>query len=192
MPAPARAFPAAVTTAIGVAGFATRYAQVDTDHGFGSSLVISAHGDYPLTRRLGLLAEVMVAPLAKQRAEHPDFGRVVRDKIIIFGAHAGIGGRLKPGAPVFLEVGGGVSVATKHALPDADGQPVEPHAGFTIGYDASPFGRSNFRISYSGRVTAVATPDAADLEARSMAYDQVIRIGLRFVPSRAPALRGRP
>ena len=39
-----------------------------------------------------------------------------------------LAGRLKPAAPVFFQLGGGMTMATKHAFPNAEGSPVEPHA----------------------------------------------------------------
>lgn len=195
VPVPERAFPAAITTSIGIASFSDRYVQdvSGVEYAFGGSLALSVRGDMPLTRRVGFLTELMVAPLAKQRAEHPLFGRSVQDGVVVVvAAHAGLGGRLKPAAPVFFEVGGGVTMATKHALPDADGRSIEPHAGFTIGYDARPFGRSNIRFTYTGRLGLIDEPDDPTIEAKSMAYDQVIQIGLRFVPSRVAIRRARP
>ena len=191
---PATAFPAAITTSVGFIAFAPRYDQATTgaDYSFGSSLALGLRGDYPLTRRLGLLAEVMVAPLAKQRSEHPELGRTVYDKIIVYGFHAGIGGRLKPGAPVFFQLGGGLTSASKHAFPEAEGTPMEPHAGFTIGYDASVFGRSNIRLTYSGRFASPDAPDEESIESKSMVFDHVVQVGLRYVPSRTPVRRARP
>ena len=192
---PARAFPVALTTSLGVASFSPRYEQpaTRTKYGFGSSLVITARGDYPLTRRLGLTGELSVAPLAKQRADHREFGRVVHGKLLVLGADAGIAGRFKPGAPVYFQVGGGAILATKHALPGADGQAFEPYAGFTVGYDARPFGRSNIRVSYSGRIAAADIPDTGEDMGpwvTNAAFDQVLQVGIRFVPSRPATLGG--
>src|SRR5688500_17993042 len=76
---PATAFPPAITTSLGFAAFAPRDEDPvsGTEYSFGSSLSLTARGDYPLTRGLGLSGELMVAPLAKQRIEHPEFGRTV-------------------------------------------------------------------------------------------------------------------
>lgn len=189
VPPPAAAFPPAITSSVGIAAFAPRYESSvsGTEFSYGSSLVLAARADYPLTRRLGLAAEVMVAPLAKQRVQAPDIGRTVGDNIMVYGFHAGVSGRLKPGAPVFFQVGAGLTMASKHAHPDADGRPLEPHGGLTIGYDGSAFGRSNIRVTYSARL---ALPDAPDdttlpIDEKSVALDHVIQVGLRFVPSRA-------
>lgn len=192
---PARAFPLAITTSAGLASYSPRYQQPDTrtKYGFGSSLVISARGDLPLTRRLGLMGEISAAPLAKQRADHGEFGPVVHDGLIVLGVEAALAGRFKPGAPVFFAVGGGTLMASKHALPNAEGRPVEPYAGITVGYDASQFGRSNIRITYSARIAAADIPEPPGgtryPAATNAAFDQVLQVGLRFVPSR-PAVRG--
>ena len=194
VPPPTTAFAPSITTALGFAAFAPRYAAPvsGTEYSFGSSLAVTARADYPLTRRLGFSGELMVAPLAKQRVEHPEFGRTVADNIIVFGLHAGLAGRLKPAAPVFFQVGGGLTMATKHAYPDVEGRPLEPHAGFTVGYDGAPFGRANIRVTYSARFAFAGMPDDVAVEKKSAALDQVVQIGLRFVPSRAPVRRAGP
>ncbi len=198
VPPPATAFAPSITTSLGFAAFAPRYeAPVSrTEYGFGSSLAVTARGDYPLSRRLGMSGELMVAPLAKQRVEHPEFGRTVADDVILFGFHAGLAGRLKPAAPVFFQVGGGLTMATKHAFPDAEGSAMEPHAGLTVGYDGGVFGRANIRVTYSARFAFVDVPedlpDAASVEKKSSALDHVVQVGLRFVPSRTPVRRAGP
>ena len=194
VPPPATAFAPSITTSLGFAAFAPRYVGSGTrfEYSFGSSLAVTARADYPLTRRLGFTGEVMVAPLAKQRIEDPEFGRTVADNLIVFGAHAGVAGRLKPAAPVFFQLGAGVTMATKHAVPDVDGQPVEPHAGVTVGYDGAPFGRANIRVTYSARLAFADMPDDVDLEKKSAALDHVVQVGLRFVPSRTPVRRAGP
>lgn len=196
VPPPATAFPPSITTSIGLAAFSPRYESSVTgsEYSYGSSVSISLRADYPLTRRVGLSAEAMVAPLAKQRVETPNFGRTVGDDIIVYGIHAGLAGRLKPGAPVFFQVGGGLTTASKHAHPEADGSPMEPHAGLTIGYDGSVFGRANIRVTYSARLASVDAPDdvTVPLDEKSMAFDQVVQVGLRFVPSRVSVRRAGP
>ena len=198
VPPPATAFAPSITTSLGFAAFAPRYeAPVSrTEYSFGSSLAITARGDYPLSRRLGVSGELMVAPLAKQRLENPEFGRTVADNITVFGFHAGLAGRLKPAAPVFFQLGGGLTMATKHAYPDADGSAMEPHAGLTVGYDGGAFGRANIRVTYSARLAFVDAPDnlpdAATVEEKSSALDHVVQVGLRFVPSRTPVRRAGP
>jgi len=198
VPPPATAFPPAITASLGFAAFAPRYAEPisGTKYSFGSSIAITARGDYPLSRRVGLTGELMVAPLGKQRIEDPVAGRTVEGKLIVFGFHAGLAGRLKPAAPVFFQVGGGMTMATKHALPGAEGSPIEPHAGLTIGYDGSVFGRANVRVTYSARLAFPdlpdAVPDGATIEKESTALDQVLQVGLRFVPSRTPVRGAGP
>src|SRR5687768_11403110 len=73
---PATAFPPAITTSLGFAAFAPRYEEPvsGTEYSFGSSLALTARADYPLTRRVGLSGELLVAPLAKQRIEDPVAG----------------------------------------------------------------------------------------------------------------------
>ena len=194
LPPPATAFAPSITTSLGFAAFSPRYEApgTGTEYSFGSSLAITARADYPLTRRLGFSGELMVAPLAKQRVEHPEFGRTVADNVLVFGFHAGLAGRLKPAAPVFFQIGGGLTMATKHAFPDTEGQPMEPHAGLTVGYDAAPFGRANLRVTYSARLALSEMPDDVDLDKKSTALDHVVLVGLRFVPSRAPVRRAGP
>jgi hypothetical protein len=195
---PATSFAPSITTALGFAAFAPRYEEPATgrEYGFGSSLALTAKADYPLSRRLGFSGELMVAPLAKQRIEDPVAGRTVLEKMLVFGFHAGLAARLKPAAPVFFQVGGGMTMATKHALPDAEGSPIEPHAGLTIGYDGAPFGRTNIRVTYSARLAFAAlpddVPDEVSIEKKSMALDHVVQVGLRFVPSRTPVRRAGP
>lgn len=193
VPPPATAFPPAVTTSAGIAAFAPRYESSvsGTEFSYGSSLALTARADYPLTRRLGLAAELMVAPLAKQRVQAPNVGRTIYDNIMVYGFHAGVAGRFKPGAPVFFQLGAGLTMASKHAHPDADGSPMEPHGGLTIGYDASAFGRANIRVIYSARLAFPDAPDDATLpiDEKSVALDHVILVGLRFVPSRVPVRR---
>ena len=194
VPPPATGFAPSVTTSLGFASFAPRYvAPVSrAEYSYGSSLVVSARGDYPLSRRLGISGELMIAPLAKQRIEHPETGRNVADDIVVFGFHAGIAGRLKPAAPVFFQLGGGMTRATKHAFPDSEGSPVEPHAGLTVGYDGGAFGRANIRVTYSARLAFGVVPDDVAVEKKSTALDHVLQVGLRFVPSRVPVRRAGP
>ena len=194
VPPPVTAFAPSITTSLGFASFAPRYEAPASgvEYSFGSSLALTARGDYPLSRRLGFSGEVMVAPLAKQRIEHPETGRNVADNIVVFGFHAGLAGRFKPAAPVFFQVGGGLTMAPKHAFPDAEGSPMEPHAGLTIGYDGGAFGRANIRVTYSARVAFPELPDEVAVEKKSTALDHVVQVGLRFVPSRTPVRRAGP
>ena len=194
LPPPVTAFAPSITTSLGFAAFSPRYVApaTGTDYSFGSSLAMTARADYPLTRRLGFSGELMVAPLAKQRSEHPEFGRMVAGNITVFGVHAGLAGRLKPAAPVFFQVGAGLTMATKHAVPGAEGRPMEPHAGFTVGYDGAQFGRTNVRVTYSARLAVPDMPDDVTLDKKSVSFDHVLQVGLRFVPSRTPVRRAGP
>src|SRR5919199_2061877 len=62
-----RAFEWAVTPWFGVSGFGTRYATPSLGARYRSSLAVGLRGDLPLTRRLGILANVEAAPFARQK-----------------------------------------------------------------------------------------------------------------------------
>jgi hypothetical protein len=188
----APAFVPALSPWIGVTSFGARQAFASRDASYRGSLTVGVRGDLPLTRRLGLLGNVSLSPLAKQRTEDP-FGTQLHEGVTIVRADAALGWRFIPRAPVFFFGGGGILAATKPAFPQFDESVVEPRGLFGLGYDRASAGRLNFRVVATGFITAPADPDPGSyvgsgevpvLVIKSTTFDWALEVGARYTFSR--------
>jgi hypothetical protein len=178
---PRVAFEPALTPWIGVRNFGTRVVDpIVGSYKLKGSLALGLRGDRPLTRRTGLLVDLSVAPLSGQEGAIRGGSTTFDADIIVLAADIGIGGRLKPAAPVFFYVGGGVLRASKYAIPRTPGAPVEPQGSFAVGYDGAQHGRWNFRAVYGGHFVRPADPGTADASGKSLAYDWDLQLGARY------------
>lgn len=176
-----QAFAPAITPFFGVTGFGVRTTDVSDGVRFdyGNGMAIGVQLDRPLTRRTGLLATVSVTPLTRiLGTREPD----VRDfdRTVVAGLDLGIAGRLKPGAPLFVYLGGGGTLATKRAVREPDGFGAEPRATAGVGIDLMRLERTGFRLLYLAHWVKPGTPDASRWVASSTAFDQTFAIGGRL------------
>jgi hypothetical protein len=188
IPRTAPAFVPALSPWIGVTSFGSRQEFGSTDASYRGSLTVGVRGDLPLTRRLGLLGNVSVSPMAKQRTEDP-FGTQLHEQVTVVRADAALGFRLIPRAPVFFFGGGGILAATRPAFPDFDDSVIEPRALFGVGYDRPSTGRWNFRIVATGFITMPADVEplswvgaggVPDVRTKSTAFDWALELGGRY------------
>jgi hypothetical protein len=151
-------------------------------------LSVGARGELPLTQRVGLMANVGLSPLSRQRTENPVVTEL-HERVLIFRADAALAWRFIPRAPVFFFGGGGVLAADKPAYPDFDQSVIEPRALFGLGYDRVSGGRWNFRLAVTGFITMPAEPDAENwsgasaapsVTAESTAFDWAVELGARY------------
>ena len=184
---PLRAFPTAVSAALGLASFDPRVTENEVaSYAYKGSLLVSLRYDQPITRRTGLLLSLATAPLSQQRGES-DVSTVLTDAVVIGIADVAAGFRFKPTAPVFFSAGGGMTYATRRAYPDASGAATEPHALFAIGYDAKSSNSWNVRTVFSNRFIIPSEDDQPETERKSFAHDWTLEIGGRYVfGKRAP------
>ena len=168
--------------------FGDRYADGNARYRYSSSLALGVGGDWPLTRRSGLLLDVTVAPLADQSQEIGS-ERFLGTRAFAWRTTLNLGWRFKPAAPVYFAAGGGVFGATKPAEPNTSGSVMEPEGTFTVGYDGKRLGNWNVRGAYVGHLVKASVPDgsASTATAESISYDWVLQVGLRYSPSVATA-----
>jgi hypothetical protein len=174
------AFPRSGGATIGVSGFGTR----STNSGGGSfsykgSLVVGGRYDQSLSRRSGLLLGLSVAPLSQQRGQGGS-SVVLTERLMVAIVDAAIGFRMKPVAPVFFAVGGGITYATKPPANTATGAVSEPHALFAIGYDAPSSTRWNVRTVFTNRLVIVGDDSDLNTTSESSAYDWTFEVGARY------------
>jgi hypothetical protein len=182
-----RAFESAVTPWIGPMSFGNRLQFNFIEARYRSSIAAGARAELPLTRRLGAMANVGVAPFSRQQTEDPNSRQVFRANTIVYRADAGLSWRFKPRAPIFFYAGGGVTGASRYAMPadDLAGSVIEPQAAFALGYDAGQRGRWNFRVVYAGYVV-FPTSTASEIKAKGAAYDWAVQLGARYSFRAAP------
>lgn len=174
------AFPRSGGAAIGVSGFGNRSANSGGGtFSYKGSVVVGGRYDHPLSRRTGLLVGLSVAPLSQQRGKGGS-SVVLTEKLMIGIADAAVGFRLKPVAPIFFAVGGGITYATKPPANTATGAVSEPHALFSIGYDAPSSTRWNVRTVFTNRFVIVADDSDLNTTSESSAYDWTFEVGGRY------------
>ena len=181
-------FEPALTTWLGPMLFGHRLKQGGSEAGYRSSIALGARGEYPLSRRTGLMVNVALAPFSRQQTETAETDRAIWGKAVVYRADAGVSFRFKPTAPVFFYAGGGVVGATKYAWPveaDISGTPIDPQAAFAVGYDGARRGRWNFRATYAGFVV-FPTASGSQVEAKATAYDWSVQLGARYALRSAP------
>jgi hypothetical protein len=176
-----QAFAPAITPFFGATGFGVRTtdpagsAEYDYANGFG----IGVQLDRPLTRRTGLLATVAVTPLTRVvGTQKPAI--IDLDRTVVAGLDLGIGGRLKPNAPLFVYAGGGATLATKTAGLEPGGFGADPRGTLGLGIDLMRHERTGFRFLYMAHWVKPSSPDEAQWPAKSTAFDQTIAIGGRL------------
>jgi hypothetical protein len=185
---PAPAFERAVTPWLGVTSFGTRQVDGTREASYRGSLTAGFRAELPLTRRVGLLGNVSVSPLAKQRTDNP-FGTELHEKVTIVRADAALGFWFIPRAPVFFFAGGGILAADKPAFPNFDESVIEPRGLIGVGYDRPSSGHWNFRVAATAFLTKAAEPDPTswtaagpvpNLRIESTAFDWAIELGGRY------------
>lgn len=183
-----RAFEPSISPWIGIASFGTRQTANDFEASYRGSVTIGVRGELPLTRRVGLLGNVSLSPVAKQRYEGP-VTTELRDNVVIMRGDLALGWRFIPRAPVFFFAGGGIIRATRPAFPDFDQAVTEPRGLFGFGYDRPAQGRWNFRLTATGFVSKPAEPDPLAWDApgtppnvatKSTVFDWSVEIGARY------------
>ena len=175
-----RAFEPALSLTLSANQFGTRLEGPSAEYRYKNSAGLGVWGELPITRRTGLLATANVAPLSKQRAEGANDNVAVYGSVLAYGADAGIGARLKPSAPVFFFLGGGVVAASKIADPNDDGSVFEPRGTVAVGYDARRRGPWNLRALYAGHLVVPGEGNLPDTSAASTAYDWSVQVGGRY------------
>lgn len=184
----APAFEAAISPWFGITSFGTRQTLASTEASYRSSVTVGLRGEVPLMQRVGLLGNVAISPLAKQRLENP-VTTELRDRVTILRADLALGWRFIPRAPVFFFAGGGVMRASRPAFPDFDESVVEPRALFGLGYDKPAAGRWNFRVTATGFLAQPADTDPGawsaggavpPVESESSAFDWAVELGARY------------
>lgn len=187
VPRYARAFEPSLSITFGPSSYGTRLLRAGGDSKYkpASSFVVSAWYDRPLTRRTGLLVGAGLAPVSGQHEDQPppEPFSVTRGSLMIATADVGLAGRLKPSAPVFFMVGGGVLASTKGITGIKEIQPekklLEPHADFTIGVDGKRRSRWGWRILYVNRWAFPRDIGVPDIKATSSAHDWTFQVGAR-------------
>lgn len=180
-----RAFEPSVTPWVGVSSFGDRIRTQNAVSAYRNSPTVGLRAEFPLTRRIGLLGGFSVAPLSKQ-AEENVATRAFFDDVVIYRAEAGLGWRFKPAAPVFFYGGGGLFGATKYALRDTEGSPLDPMAAVGLGYDRAASGPWSFRVMYTSYLVFPSAPDpppdspSTVPEAKSSAHDWSLQFGGRY------------
>jgi hypothetical protein len=174
------AFPRSSGAAIGVAGFGERSRNSGGGQfSYKGSVIVGGRYDHPLSRRSGLLFGLSLAPLSQQRAKGQS-SVVLTEKLMVAIVDAAVGFRMKPVAPVFFAVGGGITYATKPPATTASGAVSEPHALFAIGYDAPTSTRWNVRTVFTNRFVIVGDDSDLNTTSESSAYDWTFEVGARY------------
>lgn len=194
IPRTASAFVPAISPWVGVTSFGARQALGTREASYRGSITVGVRGDLPLTRRVGLLANVAVSPFARQRTED-DVGADLHERVTVLRADAALGWRFIPRAPVFFFGGGGILAATKPAYPDFDDAVIEPRVLFGLGYDRQSSGPWNFRVAATGFFTSPAEPEPLSwvggggvppVQTESTAFDWALELGARYSFRRGP------
>ena len=179
-----RAFEPSLSLTLSPRLFGTRVESPTADFSYKSSVGLSLWGELPVTRRTGVAAALTVSPFSKQRSDGSASNVALYESVVLYGADVGLAARLKPAAPVFFFLGGGVVAASRSAAPLAEGSVVEPQGTFAVGYDALRRGPWNLRAVYTGHVVRPADPeldpDVTDVSAASTAYDWTFQLGGRY------------
>jgi len=184
----APAFEAAISPWFGITSFGQRQTSGNLEAGYRGSLSLGLRGELPLTQRIGVLASVAVAPIAKQRVENP-VSTELRERVTVLRADLALGWRFIPRAPVFFFAGGGVMRASLPAFPDFDHSVTEPRGLFGLGYDRPAAGRLNFRVTATGFLTQAADVDPnfwtastppPDVASESTVFDWTVELGVRY------------
>jgi hypothetical protein len=174
------AFPRSAGATIGVSGFGNRsHNSGGGQFSYKGSLVVGGRYDQSLSRRTGLLVGLSVAPLSQQRGKG-GASVVLTEKLIVGMVDAAVGFRMKPVAPVFFALGGGITYATKPPANTATGAVSEPHALFAIGYDAPSSTRWNVRTVFINRFVIVGEDSDLNTTSESSAYDWTFEVGARY------------
>jgi hypothetical protein len=178
---------------VGVSTFGTRQSFLNKSASYRASLSFGARAETPLSRRAGILANVGISPLARQRVDQAGSVQLA-DRVALLSADLSLAWRFAARAPVFFYGGGGVLAASRPAYPDFKESALEPRAVFGIGYDTRSEGDWNVRIVASGMMTFPSTPSAEnwqastpveDVQAKSSVMDWTLELGARYRFNRA-------
>lgn len=176
-----QAFAPAITPFFGVTGFGVRTTDASdgADFDYANGMAVGVQLDRPLTRRTGLLGTVSISPLTRVVGT---LGPAVIDfeRTLVGGLDLGLAGRLKPGAPLFVYLGGGATLATRRAARESDGFGADPRVTAGLGIDLMRLERTGFRLLYMAHWVKPGTPDESRWVAKSTAFDQTFAIGGRL------------
>ena len=184
----APAFEMAISPWVGITSFGRRQSAGNVEATYRSSVTLGVRGEIPLMDRVGLLANLGVSPVAKQRVDNP-VSTELRERVTVLQADLALAWRFVPRAPVFFYAGGGVMRSSLPAFPDFDETAVEPRGLFGLGFDRVGEGPWNFRLTATGFLVKPAEPDPANwtgsgvaptVEAESTAFDWAIELGARY------------
>jgi hypothetical protein len=177
-----QAFAPAVTPFIGAMSFGMRSTEVadGAEFEYANGIALGVQLDRPLTRRTGLLVTLAATPLSRV-VRRLDGVIVDLDRTLVGGLDLGLAGRLKPGAPLFVYVGGGAALATHGATRETSGFVAEPRGSVGLGIDLMRLEHTGVRLLYLAHFTKPASPDDARWSAKSSAFDQTFAIGGRIM-----------
>lgn len=186
-----RAFEPAITPWFGMRTFGDRAKSVSgATTKYGGSYAVGATVELPLSRRTAFTADLHVAPSAGQRLDAPT-GIVSYDDALATSLTAGVAARLRPQAPIYFFVGGGLLSVSKKSVPDAEGSVLEPVGDFGFGYDGARVGRWNVRGIFRGAIVRPADPESPGFAATGGAFDWSVGLGARRSFGGAGAEGGR-
>ena len=178
---PTRAFETAVVPAIGFAGFGERFEDIRRSRfQYNASLALGAQLQRGLTRRTGVMATVLLAPLSHVLENGADESTIVGSRAIIGVVDAGVAGRLKPRVPVYGYLGGGMLVGTRPPATATTGSYLEPRATFGFGVDAMRGSRGGLRVTYLGHVAFPHDPGGVPYARERSVYDWTLLAGARI------------
>lgn len=181
------AFAPGVTPWVGLIVYGARVTGNNASFTYSTSAALGVRADWPLTRRVGVMASLGVAPFSKQKVEGGDAAMLLGSVLLVSG-DVGLAARLKPAVPVFFFAGGGGSYAS-HGTTTSDAS-FAPHGTIAVGYDAGRRDRPGPRLMWVGRFVIPPDPGVAGYSSKSMTFDWGIEIGVR-IPARRGAQAGR-
>lgn len=171
------AFAPSFTPWIGLAVHGTRVTGAGASFSYSNSAAAGVRADRPLTRRVGMMASVGIAPFGKQKAAGGD-QTILGSSVFVISGDVGLAARLKPAVPVFFFVGGGASLASRGTFSDAAS--FAPQGTVAIGYDAGRRDRASARVTWVGHLVFPPDPGVAGYTSKSAVFEWAIEIGMRI------------
>ena len=171
------AFAPSVTPWLGLAVFNTRVTGGDGTFSYSNSVAVGVRADRPLTRRVGMMASLGVAPFSKRKAEGGD-ETVLGSSVFVVSGDVGLAARLKPAVPVFFFAGGGGSYASRGTT--TSDATFAPQGTIAVGYDAGRRDRPNGRFVWVGHFVFPPDPGVAGYSNKAMAFEWAFEAGLRI------------
>ena len=183
----ARAFEPSLTPWIGLRHFGDQaYFSVasggqsfSTDAGYSPSMALGVMYDAPLTRRVGFIGDVHVAPLGRQESR-TDSTAVQGERVFSGGVTAALGFRFRPQAPVFFFGGATAEVSSRKAILQSTGSAIAPGATAGVGLDLARLSHVGARIVYQAYWLKPGDPNSGSWRAQSHTFDWTLGLGARI------------